>query len=329
MPKYYYSIYGPLLQRFLEFKRGLGFKYHAAQTDCNRFDRIAMKRKETSIGITKAFANEICIKRPNESAKTRVNWILFIRQFAVFLCDNGHRSHIPKLPKFKSTYTPYIFSKEEMDTIFETCDELKATSRNANSSIFVIPVLFRMLYGTGLRVGEAFNLSCEDVDLKNKCLTLRGCKNGKDRLVPISDSLAAACKDYLKYRSRRNLIKNVDRFFIADDGHPSRQAIGYTWFRKVMFMCGISHGGRGYGPRLHDLRHTFSVHSLASMAEAGVDLYYSLPILSTYLGHTTLAATDNYVRLTAEMYPSLIENVNKISPHLFPDIYKLTEDETN
>jgi integrase/recombinase XerD len=105
MPKYYYSIYGPLLQRFLEFKRGLGFKYHAAQTDCNRFDRIAMKRKETSIGITKSFANEICIKRPNESEKTRVNWILFIRQFAVFLCDNGYRSHIPKLPKFKSTYT--------------------------------------------------------------------------------------------------------------------------------------------------------------------------------------------------------------------------------
>lgn len=128
MPKYYYSIYGPLLQKFLEFKRDLGFKYHAAQTDCNRFDRIAMKRKGKSIGITKAFANKICIKRPNESAKTRVNWILFIRQFAVFLCDNCYRSHIPKLPKFKSTYTPYIFSKEEMDVIFETCDELKATS---------------------------------------------------------------------------------------------------------------------------------------------------------------------------------------------------------
>jgi integrase len=57
---------------------------------------------------------------------------------------------------------------------------------------------------------------------------------------------------------------------------------------------------------VHDLRHTFAVHSLVKMAKSGLDLYYSLPLLSTFLGHRSLSATDQYVRLTAEMYPDLL-----------------------
>lgn len=68
----------------------------------------------------------------------------------------------------------------------------------------------------------------------------------------------------------------------------------------------------------HDLRHTFAVHSLAKMAEEGMDLYCSLPILSTYLGHQSLRATNNYVRLTSEMYPELIRKIDIIGFDIFP-----------
>ena len=63
---------------------------------------------------------------------------------------------------------------------------------------------------------------------------------------------------------------------------------------------GISHGGKGRGPRLHDLRHTFAVHSVNQMVRQGVYLYRSLPILSIYLGHASVQATERYVRLTEE-----------------------------
>ena len=33
-------------------------------------------------------------------------------------------------------------------------------------------------------------------------------------------------------------------------------------FRDILWNSGISYGGRNVGPRLHDLRHTFAVHSL-------------------------------------------------------------------
>ena len=94
----------------------------------------------------------------------------------------------------------------------------------------------------------------------------------------------------------------------------------YEWFRKVLWEAGISHGGKGQGPRLHDLRHVFSVHSLVAMAELGLDLYYSLPILSEYLGHQSLEATEKYVRLTSEMYPKLIYDVNSICAYAFPEV---------
>ena len=69
---------------------------------------------------------------------------------------------------------------------------------------------------------------------------------------------------------------------------------------------------------MHDLRHTFAVTALAVMAEAGIDLYASLPILSAYLGHQSLDATNYYVRLTANMYPSLIKDVDMIYLDVFP-----------
>jgi hypothetical protein len=69
------------------------------------------------------------------------------------------------------------------------------------------------------------------------------------------------------------------------------------------------------------------VHSLAAMSESEVDLYYSLPLLSTYLGHQSLEATDSYVRLTAEMYPDLIKKTSDICSSVFPVITANIEDD--
>lgn len=72
------------------------------------------------------------------------------------------------------------------------------------------------------------------------------------------------------------------------------------------------------GPVVHSFRHTFSVHSLAMLAESGEDLYCSLPILSSFLGHQNLESTNGYVRLTAEMYPGLVKDIGSISQDVFP-----------
>jgi len=66
------------------------------------------------------------------------------------------------------------------------------------------------------------------------------------------------------------------------------------------------------------------------MSESELDLYHSLPLLSTYLGHQSLEATDKYVRLTAEMYPDLIKKTSNICSSVFPVIDTNTgNDETD
>jgi integrase len=329
MSKPFYSVYGPSIKEFLIVKRNLGFKYRAAEYEMGKFDKIAFQRDEASVGITKELAQQICAKQPNESEKSMHNRIQVVRQFAFYLNDIGYASYVPLLAAFKSSYTPYIFTREEVLRFFNVCDNIKASNRNPQSAMFFMPILFRLLYATGIRIGEAMSLSVNDIDVQYNHLKIRDSKNGKERLVPFSESVSESLKDYLKYRNQRPVVKGIDYLFVHPAGSAFSSYAPYRWFRKLLFKTNISHQGRGAGPRMHDFRHTFAVHSLVAMSEKGVDLYYSLPILSTYLGHQSLAATDKYVRLTAEMYPSLIKSVNKICPHIFPDLNKTDYHETD
>jgi integrase/recombinase XerD len=64
------------------------------------------------------------------------------------------------------------------------------------------------------------------------------------------------------------------------------------------------------------------VHTLAKQVKAGVDLYVALPILSTYVGHNSISATQRYVRLTAEAYPELIEKISLTCAYVLPEVTK-------
>ena len=330
MNRFYYSVFGPYILKYIEFKNSLGYKCKSYGYALSSFDRLAWEKDVFEIEVTKELAEEYCKKRPNESDITRYNRVQIFSQFARFLRDLGFKSYLPKLPQFKSTFTPYIFSRDQMQTIFKVCDKLTASPRNRKTNVYSIPVLIRLLYSTGIRISEALNLAYNDINLHEKYLVLRNCKNGKDRMVPISDSLANACKEYLKYRNLFPSIRKENRFFIQPDGSSINMRTPFYWFRKILYAANISYGGRGHGPRLQDLRHTFSVHSLVSMSKSELDLYYALPLLSTYLGHQSLNATDKYVRLTAEMYPDLIKKTSNICSIVFPVIDTNTgNDETD
>lgn len=314
----YQSIYASLLEQYINFKRNLGYKFKDAESTYCIFDRFATINNESEIRITKKLADQWAAKRPNESDSTCYRRVMYLIQFASFLNDSGYPSYVPRLPQsYKSTFTPYIFTKDELNAIFLASEQLKVDSF-MDSAANVIPALLRTLYGTGIRIGEAVSLKVKDVNLEEKYLIIRQSKNGKDRMLPFSDSLTDVCR---QYRNSLKLIQGPDDyFFVKRNGRRCNPKAIYEWFRKVLWKAGISHGGKGLGPRLHDVRHAFSINSLAAMAESGLDLYYSLPILSEYLGHQSLEATEKYVRLTSEMYPGLLSDVNSICAYAFPEV---------
>jgi integrase/recombinase XerD len=315
------SIYGEPLKTFINIKRQLGFKYATGSVILSLLDRMADKRNERSPGITKAFADCWCKKMPNESMRYHYDRVRHLAQFSLYLCDLGIPSFVPKLPPFPTTtFIPYIYSKEQLCDIFRTSDDLRSRAVQMKSALISIPALIRFLYATGLRINEALNLQDDDINLRESFLKVKDSKNNKERVIPISSSLVAVLKQYNTYKSKLPVLKS-GYFFVNLVGKKCSYGSVKRWFKECLLGAGIKCVGRSGLPRIHDLRHTFAVTSLASMAEAGVDLYASLPILSTYLGHQSLGATNHYVRLTSNMYPDLIKDVDTICLDVFPKLH--------
>lgn len=318
MRKGYYSVYGLPIKQFIELKRKLGFKFESGAFYLSKIDLFAQERSETSIGITKDFADKWSERKANESDRSRYFRIGVLARFSSFLRDNGIESYVPKLPPMpENSFIPYIYSPAEISALFKACDELKLRMFNSHTCLMCIPSLLRLLYGTGLRIGEALALKNEDVNLDDNYLHVQDSKNGKARIIPVSDSLSSVCREYRWHRERLPMAQKASEyFFIRADGMKCGPAVG-SWFKRCLDSAEIPHGGP-QSPRIHDLRHTFAVTSLATMAQSGIDLYVSLPILSNYLGHQSLDATNHYVRLTASMYPDLIRDVDMVCLDVFP-----------
>jgi integrase/recombinase XerD len=70
----------------------------------------------------------------------------------------------------------------------------------------------------------------------------------------------------------------------------------------------------------HDLRHAFAVNNLRDWFLHGQDVGALLPVLQTYLGHSSTADTAYYLRLTAESYPHISTQVQHVIGDVVPPI---------
>lgn len=312
------SIYGGLILQYITFKRSLGYKYSDAEFRFRVFDRFAVQEDCKQIGLTKDLFEKWMEPTAHESESNRYGRVNELINFSRFLNDLGIPSYCPRnIPRIKTSFTPYIFTHEEISRFFIACDENLNWERYPTEFIYTTPALFRLLYGTGLRIGEALHLKASDVHLNEGYILLRSTKNNTDRIVPFTDSVGNALQQYSFYREKI-FGPNTEYFFARAGNGCWSNSIAYEYFRRVLLRAKIPHTEKG--PRLHDFRHTFSVHTLAELSSQGLDLYCSLPILSKYLGHASLEATDRYVRLTAEMYPELLQQANRLCAYVFPEV---------
>ncbi len=178
-----------------------------------------------------------------------------------------------------------------------------------------MPEVFRLLYGSGMRVNEVLHLRVADVDLDRGILTVRDAKTRKDRLAPVGNVMAERLRIYAGTFGHR---APDAMFFPAPDGGPYSASAVYTIYRTLLRVCGIPHGGRGRGPRMHDLRHTFAVHCLERWYRAGADLASKLTYLSAYMGHKSLVGTQRYLRLTPEIFPDIVVLMEHFSGSAMP-----------
>lgn len=310
------SVYSNFILQYISFKRSLGYKYKNAEFRFRMFDHFAIQENCTKVGFTKDLFEKWMEPTVNECESNRYRRVNELINFSRFLNNWGIVSYCPKnVSHIKTGFTPYIFTHDEISRFFTACDANLDVKKFPTAFVYTAPALFRLLYGTGIRISEALHLETRDVHLENSYILLHSTKNNTERLVPFSDSVGAALRQYGSYREK--IFGPNTRYFFAHAGNTYwSKSVAYEQFRKILVLAQIPHTEKG--PRLHDFRHTFSVHTLAEMSSQGLALYYSLPILSKYLGHSSLEATDRYVRLTAEMYPEMLQHANRLCSLCFP-----------
>ncbi len=169
--------------------------------------------------------------------------------------------------------------------------------------------LLLLLYGAALRDGEALALNLEDVDLQEALLTIRDTKFYKTRLVPLGSELNGVMAEYAKQRKKAGHSQCSDApFFVTRRGVRLSLNLLQESFQRLRAQAGVRReDGARYQPRLHDLRHAAAVHRLTAWYREGKDVQRLLPLLSTYLGHTSIACTQVYLTLT----PDLLHEASK------------------
>lgn len=261
-----------------------------------------------SCGAPLDHASKVAVERwnskdPNETPRNHYYRATEVRRFLRYLVANGVDAYIDEDIRWtRSNFIPYIFSHDEIRSIFSAVDSLPYTPISPQR-VPVMRLLFRMLYGCGLRVSEASALVMDDVDLDNGILRIRNSKFGKERLVPMSESLTKRCAEYSAVICTGR--SSTAPFFQTPQGGPYCVGTIYYAWRQILYHAGISHGGKGHGPRIHDIRHTFAVHCLQRWVDENIDLETVLPYLSTYMGHVGISSTQEYLHLTSELFPQI------------------------
>ncbi|MCD8338854.1 MAG: tyrosine-type recombinase/integrase [Burkholderiales bacterium] len=269
--------------------------------------------------ISREVAEAWCRKKSYESPGTQRRRVSFLRQFCLYLSDRGYKVYIPprKTAQAARKYDAHIFSDDELHRFFQAVDHPKFANAGTVRRDLMMPLYFRILYTSGMRVTELATIRIADIDIEKAVITVRNGKNGKDRLVPFHQSLGETCGKVIDLIGAASDSK--DYFFQIKEGKcPSRNYIYYR-FREALEQAGISHLGRGRGPRVHDFRHTYCVNLLRKWIHEKRNLLACMPYMRTMLGHTGFEETAYYLKLTSREFPEVRDQVGAKFPNIIEE----------
>ena len=189
-----------VIDAYLTRQRSLGMRFDSAGQLLHRFGRAMGDRpiEEVTPGAVLDFLNGNGALTATWMLKHRVLTGLYR-----FVVSRGYVDNSPlptSLPKPPPQQTPYIYSTDELRRLLEAT----AILRTGHSR--QVPAMYRtlllLLYGTGMRIGEALRLNLQDVDLVERVITVRCTKFFKTRLVPIGSKLTGELTAHIERRSK-------------------------------------------------------------------------------------------------------------------------------
>ena len=313
----FYSPLAEMMASFIKEKQACGYKYERDSQELCRFDRFLCNCSLKTAELPRQLVDQWTAKRVHERPGTQILRIIRVRQLALYLSRLGIEAYIPAAKRTtlnRMRYSPYIFTRAELKRLLQAADSLPQDHRSPMRHL-IMPEVFRLLCCCGMRISEVLNLTVADMDLAAGLLVVREGKFNKDRLLPLAPSMTERLTVYSSFFIERDSSAFL---FPSPRGRSYSKETVYGLFRQLLRECGIPHGGRGSGPRLHDIRHAFAVHRLESWYREGADLGAKLPLLSAYMGHKNLVSTQWYLHITPEIFPDVNLRLEEYAGHVIP-----------
>lgn len=286
----------PALNDYLTLRRGLGYKLQRSEKLLAEFIAYVETAAADHITVEAAVA---WATLPVGEVSWWANRLSVVRGFAMHLRTLDPATEIPPtglFPTRSHRAVPYLYSDEAISALMAAAKILRSRLR-----VLTYQTLIPLVAVTGMRIGEAIRLNRNDLDFERGLLTVRLSKFGKSRELPLHVSTIEALRAYLRQRDELHPEPTAPSLFISEAGTRLLYCnVNWTYLRLVR-RAGLKPRSTACRPRLHDLRHSFAVHTVMDGYRTDGDVAVRLPLLSTYLGHVDPANTYWYLSAAPEL----------------------------
>jgi site-specific recombinase XerD len=292
------------IESYLDLKRATGRKFRTEAGALRLLDRFLSDNAVVDrAALTPPVIESFLASRPRTRPRSFNHLLGVLRCFFVWIVVQGRLTHSPVLARPRSAGSrrlPFLFKPQEVQRLIQVAAQLPDNPRASNRAT-VYSLIFRLMYGLGLRVGEIARLCHRDVDRERRLLVIRDTKFGKSRLVPFGPNLEMHIATYLVRRiDWYGPWQPDDPLFSFSDDHRTPlcpETISRT-FHRLLPKTELTLAIDASSPCLHCLRHSFAVQTLLRWYRSGMDPGQRLFHLSTFMGHSDPASTSWYLTIT-------------------------------
>ena len=295
--KSFISGFAPIIKEYLEFRIAMG------RSDCHErylrfFDRFCYERHPEANTLSREIVLDWISYESSKDRDALSYKASAIRLFAQY-AENGAYILAPSFALKKSSFTPHIFTVNELTSLFQAMDDITPDHGRDPFVCVTAPVLFRLIYTCGLRPGEGRLLKRKNINLETGEILITQTKGHRERIVVMSDDMLEMCR---QYDFKRGVIAgNSEYFFVSGNG----MELSLGQFSSILKRCWRQANPDtpdNFLPRIrpYDLRHQFASAILHKWLDEDRDMYAMLPYLRAYMGHEEFKHTAYYIHILPE-----------------------------
>ena len=284
---------------YLRIRRSLGFKLETAGTLLPQF----LDHLESS--GAKTITTEHAVWWATLPSDANPIWwgvrLTVVRGFARYLQTLDPAAELPPIGVLPAAASgrrpaPYIYSEKEIVALIDAAENWRP-----RLSAATMQTLIGLLAVTGMRIGEAIRLDRDHLDLDHRRLVVRNSKFGKSRELPLHPTTTRALRAYLRCREELRPQAETDALLITATGNRLLRDNVERQFRRLRKQTGLTARPGSRPPRIHDIRHSFAVHTMLDSYRDGEDPAVRLAQLATYLGHADPGALYWYLSAAPDL----------------------------